>query len=590
MIDVRHGDSRDVLKTMADASIDSCVTDPPYALVSIVKRFGKNGSAPAQDGASGVYKRASAGFMGQQWDTGETAFDPDFWAEVWRVLKPGAHLLAFSGTRTYHRMVCAIEDAGFEIRDSIFYCYGSGFPKSHNVSKRLFDAQECCSCDKDMRGLRSSVDAEDEVSGIAKQDLRGSLRGLADWQESAGKTVATQSASHGGVFGLREGEDDTAGLVAQSENADVLKTMQWKTARGRVEATRAQRLCSAQNKTGHADGEKPGMEGRHNFQEAAWELQGRSLCASAGVGKADGAQGRLHHGASACDGADVRVSFDENGSGQSHRPQSSEQSSEQFGTLPDERGSQAWGGWPFCRGCGKPIIAQGLGTALKPAVEPIVVARKPLIGTVAANVMAHGTGALNIDGCRVATEEDQRRPSRGGDNGLNGTSTFKIRERRIEDQERALGRWPANLVHDGSPEVLACFPDAGGGYGVRGTSPNWGPASGDGGTLEQVGFGDAGSAARFFYTAKADASDRLGSKHPTVKPVDLMRWLCRLVTPPGGTVLDPFAGSGTTGMACMAEGFDALLIEREANFVEDIKRRIAHVKGEDAPLFASEVA
>lgn len=433
MIDVRHGDSRDVLKTMADASIDSCVTDPPYALVSIVKRFGKNGSAPAQDGASGVYKRASAGFMGQQWDTGETAFDPDFWAEVWRVLKPGAHLLAFSGTRTYHRMVCAIEDAGFEIRDQIGWAYGSGFPKSHDVSKAI---------DKSLGAKRETIriDAADvrnpKATGAGRDGTKGATR---PWIEEA-------------------------------------------MARG--------------------------------YHEAA----------------------------------------------------------------SDEAASDEAAEW------------QGWGTALKPAWEPIVVARKPLIGTVAANVMAHGTGALNIDGCRVATEEDQRRPSRGGDNGLNGTSTFKIRERRIEDQERALGRWPANLVHDGSPEVLACFPDAGGGYGVRGTSPNWGPASGDGGTLEQVGFGDAGSAARFFYTAKADASDRLGSKHPTVKPVDLMRWLCRLVTPPGGTVLDPFAGSGTTGMACMAEGFDALLIEREANFVEDIKRRIAHVKGEDAPLFASEVA
>lgn len=374
MIDVRHGDSRDVLKTMADASIDSCVTDPPYALVSIVKRFGK--SKPenekfAATNPTSAYRSASAGFMGQKWDTGETAFDPEFWAEVYRVLKPGAHLLAFSGTRTYHRMVCAIEDAGFEVRDQIGWLYGSGFPKSHNLT-----------------------------------------------------------------------------------------------------------------------------------------------------GKAEG--------------------FD---------------------------------GW---------------GTALKPAWEPVVVARKPLIGTVAANVMQHGTGALNIDGCRVAHFEECK-PMAAQDG---GDKVFGQGGRKVETTDlKANGRWPANLVHDGSPEVLACFPEtgisAGGRIGNAGGGnvknlPTGEFLSGD------PGFGDRGSAARFFYTAKADAGDRLGSKHPTVKPVDLMRWLCRLVTPQGGLVLDPFAGSGTAGMACMAEGFDAILIEREANFVEDIKRRIAHVSGQDAPLFAGQ--
>lgn len=124
------GDSRDVLKTLPDNSIDSCVTDPPYALVSIVKRFGKPGSAPAK--GNDAYMRASAGFMSQAWDTGETAFDPAFWSEVLRVLKPGAHLAAFGGTRSYHRLACAIEDAGFEIRDMGQYLYGTGFPKSRD--------------------------------------------------------------------------------------------------------------------------------------------------------------------------------------------------------------------------------------------------------------------------------------------------------------------------------------------------------------------------------------------------------------------------------------------------------------------------
>jgi site-specific DNA-methyltransferase (adenine-specific) len=133
---------------------------------------------------------------------------------------------------------------------------------------------------------------------------------------------------------------------------------------------------------------------------------------------------------------------------------------------------------------------------------------------------------------------------------------------------------------------VSAFPDAGGGFGTRGGNGSLTSYGFSKGTMEPVGFGDSGSAARFFYSSKADADDRLGSKHPTVKPVDLMRWLVRLVTPPGGTVLDPFAGSGTTGMACMAEGIDCLLVEREAEYVADIKARIAHVRGGDTPLFA----
>ena len=379
MIDVRHGDSREVIAAMPDASIDSVVTDPPYALVSIVKRFGKAGSAPTKDGD--VYARSSAGFMGKKWDTGETAFSVDFWRDVMRVLKPGGHLIAFSGTRTYHRLAVAIEDAGFEIRDQLAFMYGCGFPKSHNVGKHL----------------------------------------------------------------------------------------------------------------------------------------------------------------------------------------------------PE------WQGW---------------GTALKPAWEPIVLARKPLIGTVAANVLAHGTGAINIDGCRVQWNGPEDAAAAAAAVGFSNsmkrgtitreTSLPSTYDKPPYDPATLKGRWPANVIHDGSEEVLAAFPDT--------QSGDWnGQKTGGpskitgmlGGKKDREFYhqGDSGSAARFFYSAKADASDRLGSKHPTVKPVDLMAYLCRLVTPPGGTVLDPFAGSGSTGMACMREGFNAILIERESEYVADIKRRIAHVSGLDAPLF-----
>jgi site-specific DNA-methyltransferase (adenine-specific) len=357
-VTLHAGDSRDVLKTIPDCSIDSIVTDPPYALVSIVKRFGKSDSAPAK--GNEAYQRASAGFMGKQWDTGETAFATEFWAECLRVLKPGGHVVAFSGTRTYHRMACAIEDAGFEIRDQLQWLYGSGFPKSHNAGD----------------------------------------------------------------------------------------------------------------------------------------------------------------------------------------------------------------GW---------------GTALKPACEPVCFGRKSLIGTVAANVLEHGTGAINIDGCRIETDPTVDDPRLGGNGDWSGEKLgYHGSDNISRHPSSKLGRWPANIIHDGSEEVIAAFPETTSGVLKAGTIRNsenkiYGKgmaAAGIAATDYDTG-GDSGSAARFFYTAKADADDRLGSKHPTVKPVDLMQWLCRLVTPKGGTVLDPFAGTGTTGEAAFREGFNAVLIEREEEYQADIRRRMA---------------
>lgn len=401
MVVLHPGDCREVLAGLADASIDSVVTDPPYALVSIGKRFGKPGAAPTKDGD--VYSRASAGFMGQQWDTGETAFAAEFWAQVLRVLKPGGHIVAFSGTRTYHRMVCAIEDAGFEIRDQLAWVYGSGFPKSHDVAKAL-----------------------DKADGV------------------------------------------------------------W---RGRAKSAKS------------ANGSMAGP----NYE-------------------------RTDKGAAVSDIA------------------------------------RAWEGW---------------GTALKPAWEPIVLARKPLAGTVVETVVQHGTGALNIDACRIHGDDAQ-----GGDYTIKrfkpGATLDKEGGTWKPEGDGPLyrgvmkpGRWPANIVHDGSDEVVAAFPsEAGGGFGVRGAGRSILGSGLDRETGQTVGFGDCGSAARFFYSAKADADDRIGSKHPTVKPVDLMEWLCRLVTPPGGMILDPFAGSGTTGEAAFRQGFRAVLIERESQFQADIARRM----------------
>jgi DNA modification methylase len=419
VVTVHHGDSRAVLKTLDDESVDSCVTDAPYALISILRRFGGDSAAPARAGRTGAYKRASAGFKNQRWDTGETAHDPDFWREVFRVLKAGAHVVAFSGTRTQHRQVCAIEDAGFEIRDTVLEL----------VAADTFAMQFFASLDEEQQRAFARVIEEAGVGGML-----------------------------------------------------------------------------------------------------AWAF----------------------------------------GSG---FPKSHNQDGD-------------WGGW---------------GSALKPAFEPICLARKPVIGTIAANLAAHGVGALNIDASRIATNGKKIAPRGSMDAGTDihegwarpwmaDAEKSKARLARAIEKAEAVGRWPANVIHDGSDEVIAAFPSglkSGSGAVKRASAAEargnagaaYGAESRPAGT-PMISHADKGSAARFFYTAKADAEDRLGSKHPTVKPVDLMAWLCRLVTPPGGVILDPFAGTGTTGLAAIREGFDCILIEREAQYVADIERRLAWARGE----------
>lgn len=375
---VHHGDCLEILRAMPHASVDSVVTDPPYGL----------------------------SFMGKKWDYDVPS--EDIWRECLRVLKPGGHLLAFAGTRTQHRMAVRIEDAGFEIRDMIAWVYGSGFPKSLDVSKAIDRA----------------AGAEREVVGRGKKE--------------------------GGA-----------------------------------------------------------SNGRN----------------SASVGYA-------------CETNEYAI------------------------TAPATPEAQQWSGW---------------GTALKPALEPITMARKPLEGTVAANVLAHGTGGLNLDGCRVGYTVEtwpksrsyapgQMQPGGSGETQATG--------------EAPVGRWPANLIHDGSDEVVGLFPQSqsAGGQASLGAFRN-GDVYGKGRDEREArdpGYGDSGSAARFFYCAKASKADRAAdNNHPTVKPAALMRYLCRLVTPPRGIILDPFMGSGSTGKAAILEGFQFIGIEREQEYVAIAKARIA---------------
>lgn len=414
---LHQGDCLEILPTLEANSVDAVVTDPPYGL----------------------------GFMGKDWDHGVPG--EHFWREALRVAKPGAHLLAFGGTRTFHRLAVAIENAGWEIRDTVMWVYGSGFPKSLDVSKAIDKA----------------AGAEREVTGVTYRP------------------------------------------------------------EGRAFA-----------------------EGGSGFAKGETILRDKAATAAAA----------------------------------------------------------AWQGW---------------GTALKPAWEPIIVARKPLAGTVAANVLEHGTGGLNIDACRVeGAPPSVPQPTLGARERV--TYGFGTGHGRNGEMSAATGRWPANLIHDGSEEVVGLFPRAAGASApVRGSEQSTTGQNGILGHFNRVPgpfHCDSGSAARFFYCAKASKADRDAgceglpesrphpsgngfgettmwngengdeawkaknpnlprrNHHPTVKPTDLMRYLCRLVTPPNGVVLDPFMGSGSTGKAAMCERLRFIGVELSAEYVEIAKRRI----------------
>jgi len=416
-----HGDCLQVLADLPADSVDAVVTDPPYGLA----------------------------FMGKRWDYDVPSVE--IWQQVLRVLKPGGHLLAFAGTRTQHRMAVRIEDAGFEIRDLIMWVYGSGFPKSLDVSKAI-----------DKRGgnvaafteFRDAVKAAMQRNGMSRQQLQDAL---GNFMLSHYLTAGSQPA----VPVLRDYRiiRDTVGLGHQFDELF------------NDEAER------------EVVGQRVGVD----------TTKQRIACATS----AQGLDKSVSH------------TFDI--------------------TAPATEAAKQWAGW---------------GTALKPAVEPVTMARKPLAGTVAENVLQYGTGGINVDGCRVGTEVV------GWSGGAAGGNTWDATNCGLSKPGEArpvTGRWPANVIHDGSEEVVRLFPETD---------------------------ADGGSAARFFYTAKADASERRGSKHPTVKPLDLMRYLVRLVCPVGGVVLDPFSGSGTTIEAARDEHCRSIGIEMNAEYLADTLERL----------------
>ena len=501
LVTLYHGDCLEVLASLPDNSVHAVCTDPPYGLAN---------TSPEQVADTIVrwvngdrdYLPGGSGFMGKAWD----AFVPPVavWDECLRVLKPGGHVLAFAGSRTVDLMTLGIRLAGFEIRDSIAWLYGSGFPKSLDVSKAI-----------------------DKMNGRDMPMRYALARHIREVRESAGFTRADVAAwfpQYREVTANWERCDEHGNRVPTPSDWDVLRERlsvsdEWLPLINRVEAERAVVGTRAGNRLAVAPG------------------QGEDRSA-----------------------VDLDVT--------TH-------------ATPD---AERWQGW---------------GTALKPAFEPIVVARKPLTGTVAANVLEHGTGALNIDATRVSmSDEDRARIDAMGGFGRKGWTRAdgtlgEVYEGTVDGSLAATdakahpaGRWPTNVLLD---DTQAAELDKQSGTLTSGKmQPTHTTASREvygqnaaGGYTTMETYGDSGGASRFFptfrYEAKAPTEERPrvnGVAHPTVKPLDLMRWLVRLVTPPGGTVLDPFAGSGTTLEAALIEGFQCIGIEREADYLPLIKARI----------------
>ena len=690
-VTLHAGDCREVLRGMEDNSVDSVVTDPPYHLTTHKMTTPQPIQANYNGGKGNPYCRpqARSGFMGKQWDGGDIAFQTDLWAEVLRVLKPGGYAIIFGGTRTAHRMICAIEDAGFEIRDEILldkdseteyrafeeslndeqrrqfgklfrergtcrlsWQFGVGFPKSKNITASI----DRCLCvlplaaslqttgaagailqphmfrngeteNPNLQSLRGSLGTEDLQARSERENVLQEMREQVDFSSGKRSAIKTVSEGNGSLCCMREAKDGFSVLSERRSEPGLLQTLQRSPARSGMGETRIQRGCSSDYETGHVDGEESSMEGRCNSQEATRELQRSEVCEGSGMGVADGTQGSVHHGASTRNGSDVRISSDQNGSREPRGSQPSEQPSYESYAVSDERGSQTRGSWPICDRCGKPIIPEGLGTALKPAHEPICMARKTFERGLngAQNVLKWGVGAINVGGCRVPTDDGyQDNAVTQGEN--TSLTSFGVGKKRRIFEPAHDGRWPANLIHDGSDEVLACFPETSSGdlkpysekhenetsfqfsrdktytsnrdsgyaarffasfpqdavqYVPNGKNDIYGDGMGGGGDKSPRGGSSANyfasfpqDAKRIFYTSKAGADDRLGSKHPTVKPLDLIQYLVRLVTPKNGVCLDLFAGTGTTGEACFREGFRAILIEREAEYIGDIERRM----------------
>jgi len=473
------GDNMAALQAMPDASIDVVITDPPYGL-SAPPDMAAVLAAWLQDG---YHDAKGAGFMGKAWDA--TVPPPAFWREVLRVLKPGAHCAVFAAPRTQDLMGLAARLAGFEVRDSLAWVFGSGMPKGPAM------------------------------------DLAIDEHFFSEWLRERPEIKATYRAE------LK--------AAADSQARDEVRS-------------RYKRIAGLEREVVGFDRSRYRKDSDTNNTYAAH-------CGQTGIV-----------------------------------------------TAPATPEAAAWEGW---------------GTGLKPCYEPILILRKPLAGTVAANVLRYGTGAMNIDACRIEMGDEYDPTKRQRQQKANGVVRFGAAGLIGRDiplyNER--GRWPGNLIHDGSEEATARMPDnrKSGGRGPktqanysehyageqRATWRHWVRRR----SKAESMYDDGGSAARYFpecpwspddatrymYCPKASGSDRdyglapNSNPHPTVKPIALMRWLVRLLAPPNATILDPFMGSGSTGVAATLEGRSFIGCEMEPEYMEIAQARIRQAERDSEP-------
>lgn len=485
---VVHGNNMDVLRSLEESSIDSIVTDPPYGL----------------------------SFMGKKWDHDVPSVE--LWRECLRVLKPGGHLLSFGGTRTYHRLVVNIEDAGFEIRDQLQWITGQGFPKNLNVLKAALKEGIACGCKEKSKHDVRQMQCSDLPEGIDSEDqLREVLQPVVSQQGAS--TKEPQTANHA----RREQSSLEGGQICGA----------------------GERLC---------DGESAESS----------ESEAQRLCS------------RTY----SCSGEDARATIE---SGRGSPPHQSRQSGQQTRKSQDVlKSSGTLDGSPFprCPKCEKPILPEGLGSSLKPANEPICLARKPLSEkTVAQNVVKWGTGGINVDATRIGTDIIKTHGNGDKYSNFKGDKPASIGQY-MEHQ----GRWPANVLFDEEAAEMLDEQSIANGIHSAGKGRakkesfnresgmfNIGHAAGCSPRFEDSSIG----ASRFFYVAKASKRERgEGNGHPTVKPIKLMEYLVTLITPPNGVVLDPFMGSGTTGIAAKSLGFEFVGIEVDADYMQIATRRL----------------
>lgn len=591
--EVIHGDCLEVMRGMDADSFDAIVTDPPYGLA----------------------------FMGKDWDHGIPGVP--YWDAALRVAKPGAHLLAFGGTRTFHRLTCAIEDAGWEIRDCIMWVYGSGFPKSLNVSLAIDKA----------------AGAEREVVGVRKsyRPAANALRdpaGFQDRSDGAVSAPATDAARQWSGWGTALKPAWESIICARKpfhiererriivENLSNLEAQLWSLLPANVAA---ESFGLSQNEYDAACGSaRWNAAEKSNTQAALSGLTATSLFVPVVSSCLSIVRSWKRILVESCTDLSTFTTRTESSTTTDWKILKSCLSDLTPNCIIEAAICQPgcwWLALPAARSFNavvaniantltpfvpEPATSTVAGKVLRPNWEPIIVARKPLIGTVAENVLTWGTGAMNVDGCRVATTD---RLGGGANKGMKPETRHEgfarpwmadechreetaARARAYTEHAEKLGRWPANLIHDGSEEVVGLFPQTTSGKAAAGghirhsdkSRNTYGKFPGER-CEDDVLYGDSGSAARFFYCAKASRSERTeGNNHPTVKPLALMRYLCRLVTPAGGLILDPFTGSGTTGLAAIKEGFRFVGIEQEAQYVEIARQRMLQSKS-DRGLF-----